>query len=75
MAKDTLKVKDEVVFEQESLQELLDALKKKRYITLGPTVRGGAVIYDDYIDNLPEEFQLPKLADGWTWKIQKYQEQ
>lgn len=55
MRKDNLRVNDEVVFEPESLQELLVVLKNKGYTTLGPTINGRAIVYDELksISDLP----------------------
>lgn len=48
-----------VILEREGLQELVDLLREKGYCVLGPTVRDGAIIYDEIagLDDLPE---------GWT---------
>lgn len=54
-----LQVGDQVVIEHQHLQHLLDALVRLGYRTLGPTMRDGAIIYDD----------LTSVADlpiGWT---------
>jgi ferredoxin len=47
------------VIEREDFGELLDALTRRRYTIIGPTVRDGAIVYDeiDSVDDLPE---------GWT---------
>lgn len=48
-----------VILERDHLQELLDVLGKRGYRVVGPTVRDGAVVYDD----------LTSVADlpvGWT---------
>jgi sulfhydrogenase subunit beta (sulfur reductase) len=47
MAKELLKVHDEVILERGDFQELLDALKRKGYQSVGPKIRDGAVIYDE----------------------------
>jgi ferredoxin len=48
-----------VILEREGLQEVVDLLREKGYCVLGPTVRDGAIIYDEIagLDDLPE---------GWT---------
>lgn len=48
-----------VVIEDDNLQKLFDALKKGGYTIIGPTVKNGAVVYDQ-IDSCNE---LPR---GWT---------
>jgi sulfhydrogenase subunit beta (sulfur reductase) len=54
-----LDIGDKVVFEREHLQQLLDALSKKGYRVLGPTVRDQAIVYD-------EVSSLKDLPAGWT---------
>src|SRR5437879_5611354 len=52
-------IKDRFVIERQHFQQLLDALDKKGYRIVGPTVRDGAIVYD----------QLTSTADlpaGWT---------
>lgn len=48
-----------VVLDSEGLQALLDRLKDLQYRVIGPTLRDGAIIYDDLnsVDDLPR---------GWT---------
>jgi len=55
MTKDNLRVKDEVILELEGLQQLLVVLKNKGYTTLGPTISGRVIIYDELksISDLP----------------------
>jgi sulfhydrogenase subunit beta (sulfur reductase) len=55
MGKDNLRVKDELIFDQEGLQQLLIVLKKKGYTTLGPRMSGRVIIYDELksISDLP----------------------
>jgi sulfhydrogenase subunit beta (sulfur reductase) len=54
-----LKIGDKVVLERQHLQQLLDALSKKGYRVLGPTVRDQAIVYD-------EVSSLKDLPVGWT---------
>jgi sulfhydrogenase subunit beta (sulfur reductase) len=54
-----LEIGDKVVFERERLQQLLDAVGKKGYRVLGPTVRDQAIVYD-------EVSSLKDLPAGWT---------
>jgi sulfhydrogenase subunit beta (sulfur reductase) len=53
-----LQIEDEVVFEHEDLQGLLDILRNRGYKIIGPTIRNGAITYDEL--NAP--FDLPV---GW----------
>ena len=54
-----LHIGDKVVLERQHLQQLLDALSKKGYRVLGPTVRDQAIVYD-------EVSSLKDLPSGWT---------
>ena len=50
---------DHVVLRAENFQGLLDALKARGYQILGPTVRDGAIVYD-------ELGSISDLPMGWT---------
>ncbi len=55
----SLQVGDHAVVERQHLQQLLDVLRARGYRPVGPTVRDGAIVYDE----------LTTLADlpiGWT---------
>ena len=54
-----LHIGDEVVLERQHLQQLLDALGKKGYRVIGPTIRDQAIVYD-------EVNSLKDLPVGWT---------
>jgi sulfhydrogenase subunit beta (sulfur reductase) len=59
MRSEKLQIGSQLVLESDHLQLLLDALKKREYRIIGPTVRDGAVIYDE----LGSTKDLPA---GWT---------
>ena len=44
-----------LVIERAQLQTLLDALRARGYLTIGPTLRDGSIVYDELksIDDLP----------------------
>jgi sulfhydrogenase subunit beta (sulfur reductase) len=69
MVKETLHVKDEVVLERSSLQELLDVLEREGYKTLGPRVRGGAITYEELrsIRDLPVGWHDEQ--DGGSYRL------
>ena len=46
VAKELLNAHDEVILERSNFQALLDALRRKGYQTVGPKIRGDAIIYD-----------------------------
>ena len=48
-----------LTIEQDGLQRILDALARRGYRVIGPTVRDGAIIYDTVT-------QLDELPVGWT---------
>jgi sulfhydrogenase subunit beta (sulfur reductase) len=51
--------RDPVVMERESLQTLFDALVGRGYKVLGPTLREGAIVYDELTS-------ISDLPAGWT---------
>jgi sulfhydrogenase subunit beta (sulfur reductase) len=53
------KVKDQVVLERQNLQGLLDALRKRGYDLIGPTLRDSAIIFDEIA-------KTEDLPTGWT---------
>ena len=55
----TLNLNDEIVIEIEAIQQLLDQLRRKKYRTIAPRVRDGAVILGD-VDSVAD------LPAGWT---------
>lgn len=50
---------ERVALSVDALQALLDELKRRRFRTIGPTVRDGAIVYDDIAS-------LEDLPRGWT---------
>jgi sulfhydrogenase subunit beta (sulfur reductase) len=46
---------ERVIVERQDFQKLLDALRQKGYVTVGPTVRDRAIIYDEIasVEDLP----------------------
>ena len=54
-----VKVKDQVVLERQNLQSLLDALRKRGYDLIGPTLLDGAIVFD-------EISRVEDLPAGWT---------
>jgi sulfhydrogenase subunit beta (sulfur reductase) len=59
MVRPSLHIGSKVVLERQHLQQLLDALGKKGYHVLGPTVRDQAIVYG-------EVSSLNDLPVGWT---------
>ena len=55
----TLEIGDSLILEKKDFGKLLDALREKNYQVVAPTLRDGAIIYDEITsaDELPE---------GWT---------
>jgi len=45
MTAQSLQVKDSVVVERQHLEQLLQALRKRGYEVIGPTIREGAIVY------------------------------
>lgn len=59
MAPGALKIGDRAILDREGLQAMIGALAARGYRVLGPTMRDGAIVYDDIggVTDLPE---------GWT---------
>jgi sulfhydrogenase subunit beta (sulfur reductase) len=70
MTKDNLRVKDEVIFEREGFQQLLVILKNRGYTTLGPTISGSVIIYDElkFISDLPVGWNDVQEAGSYRLK-------
>jgi sulfhydrogenase subunit beta (sulfur reductase) len=61
----------EAIVTPESLQALFDALDRRGYRVIGPTMRGGAIIYDDIagIADLPKRWSDEQ--DGGHYRLKK----
>jgi len=55
----SLQIGDKLLLERQHLQQLFDTLSKNGYRVLGPTVRDGAIVYD-------ELGSVADLPAGWT---------
>lgn len=71
----SLAIRDQVVIEPTQLQELFAALHRRGYKVVGPTVRDGAIVYDE----LDSTADLPKGGmdeqDGGTYRLRKRPDQ
>ncbi len=59
MLEPVVEIEQQVTFKQEQLQTLFAALQKRGYQLVGPTIRDGAIIYDE-LNNTAD------LPIGWT---------
>jgi ferredoxin len=59
MTERKLQISDKVVVESQHLQKLFDGLVKRGYGVIGPTVRDGAIVYDELT-------AVTDLPHGWT---------
>jgi len=66
-----LQIGDKVVLERQHLQQLLDALNKKGYRVLGPTVRDQAIVYDDVSSLKDLPVGLTDEQNGGTYRLKK----
>lgn len=75
MTEQHLQRSDKFVIGRKDLQQLLDVLYEKGYRVVGPTVRDGAIVYDD----LSSVTQLPvgwtDEQDGGTYRLKKRNDQ
>lgn len=63
--------KGQFVLERSGLEQLLQALKAEGYLTLGPTVREGAIVYDQLnrLEDLPVGYT--DHQEGGTYRLQQ----
>jgi sulfhydrogenase subunit beta (sulfur reductase) len=61
----------ESVLKRDHLQTLFDVLSSSGYLLIGPTVRDGAIVYDDLnsVDDLPAGWT--DAQDGGTYRLKK----
>ncbi len=66
---------EKVVVERQDFQKLLDALRQQGYQTIGPTLRDGAIIYDEIrsVEDLPVGWTDEQ--DGGTYRLKKRADQ
>jgi formate hydrogenlyase subunit 6/NADH:ubiquinone oxidoreductase subunit I len=71
MAQPSVKVREKVIVERSHLQELLDVLTKQGFVTIGPTVKDEAIVYDEItsVDQLPEG--VGDQQDGGTYRLEE----
>jgi sulfhydrogenase subunit beta (sulfur reductase) len=62
---------DRTVIEPEAVGLLVDALRRRGYAVLGPTVRDGAIVYDEleHADDLPVGWT--DTQDGGTYRLER----
>jgi ferredoxin len=62
--------KREVVLQHRDLQRLFDALKKKGYRVIGPTILGSAIVYEEMtsIDDLPKGWEDEQNGGSYRLK-------
>jgi formate hydrogenlyase subunit 6/NADH:ubiquinone oxidoreductase subunit I len=63
--------KDKAVVEREHFQFLLDALSKRGYRVVGPTVRDGAIVYDELTSVADLPVGWTDEQDGGTYRLKK----
>src|SRR5271167_2961711 len=63
--------RDHVVLERESLQALFDALVRRGYKVLGPTLREGAIVYDEVTSTSDLPAGWTDEQDGGTYRLKK----
>ncbi|MFQ5795869.1 MAG: 4Fe-4S dicluster domain-containing protein [Candidatus Bipolaricaulia bacterium] len=71
MAGSSLQVGDQVVVERRDLQRLFDALSGRGYQIVGPTVRDGAIVYDELTSTADLPVGWTDEQDGGTYRLKK----
>ena len=63
------------VLERESFQQLLDALVKRGYRVVGPTVRDGAIVYDELNSAADLPVGWTEEQNGGTYRLKRRNDQ
>ena len=61
----------QVVVECDDLQLLLEALRKRAYQVIGPTVRDGAIVYDDLTSAADLPIGWTDVQEAGTYRLKK----
>ncbi|MBI3988305.1 MAG: sulfite reductase subunit A, partial [candidate division NC10 bacterium] len=67
----SLQIGDQVIVERQHLQQLLDVLRKRGYRLVGPTVQGGAIVYDELNSTADLPVGWMDEQDGGTYRLKK----
>ena len=67
----SLPVGDKVVVEFQHFQELLEALSRRGYQVVGPTVRDGAIVYDELTSVADLPVGWTDEQDGGTYRLKR----
>ncbi len=68
---ETAHVGETVVMEREGLQRLMEALRSRGFRVVGPTVRDGAIVYDELISSGQLPAGWTDVQDGGTYRLAK----
>jgi formate hydrogenlyase subunit 6/NADH:ubiquinone oxidoreductase subunit I len=75
MAEHTIRVGDKVVVPRQHFQRLLDVLQSKGYRVVGPTVRDGAIVYDELTTVADLPIGWTDEQEGGTYRLKKRADQ
>jgi sulfhydrogenase subunit beta (sulfur reductase) len=75
MAEASLRVREQAILESQHFQQLIDALLKRGYCVLGPTMRDQAIVYDEVrsVRDLPVGYTDEQ--DGGVYRLKKRDDQ
>lgn len=71
MIESSLQVRDQVIVERKHLQHLLEVLGVKGYTVVGPTIRDGAIVYDELTSDADLPIGWTDEQDGGTYRLKK----
>jgi sulfhydrogenase subunit beta (sulfur reductase) len=71
MLEPVVKIEQQVTFKQEQLQSLFTVLRKRGYLLVGPTVRDGAIVYDELNSATDLPVGWTDAQDGGTYRLQR----
>lgn len=71
MTKNSLQMNDKVLVKRENLDQLFDALAKRGFSVIGPTVEDNAIIYDEIEKSADLPVGLADEQSGGTYRLKK----
>ena len=75
MTEATLARHDQAILEHDQLQALFDVLTQRGYKVLGPTLRDGAIVYDELAAAADLPAGWTDRQDGGTYRLERRQDQ
>ncbi len=75
MTETQLQAREQSILEREHIQRLFDVLSQRGYRLVGPTVREGAIVYDEIASPADLPVGWTDVQDGGTYRLRKRNDQ